>query len=313
MTLKNLVENIENLKEGVSAVVLNNGYAIGLERYRKGERSIIPRGFSVENRGDDIKYHLFRNFSDNQNIPLGYNATFLSDGVGTGFSHEAYKLLEKFSQRLRSPTRDLEGKRNEIYEEMLQPLGIEPVYKRKWGYSLPIIGMTLTYPVSAPLTYLYYKKIKGIDDIDGVSISRPILTTPFQFLSAIRELISSSQKGNRITNKSILKTECDGVSPGLEFREKESPNLFGDGSGDGRPYIDLVFPDGLELCRGNTIYPKDKNHYGEARYFLPIKSNLREDLYLSVGQTENEFKKGREFRENISREDVAGLAKTINF
>lgn len=317
MELQEIVEKTERLGDRVSVAGLSNGYAIGFEIFKEREHYITGKSFRNERREDDIKYAIFGNFSDSQNIYDGHNANFLSDNISTGFTFEAQELLEQFSQRLRSPMKELGQRRETIYNEMLKPLGIVPVHKRKWSYSLPIIGRSLTYPLSVPLMYLNYRR-QGVRDIDGVPILIPLLTIPSQLKSAIKELISPSQKGHSITNKSLLKSISDKVSPGICFLGGEEPNksdnpdCFGDGSGDGRPFLDLVFPDGLTLCRNHASYPKDKNHYDEMKYYLPVAKDLIKEIYLLEDKEKSEWQRWRDFRKSVKREDVEKLLKSFS-
>ena len=292
MKLQELVEKTKKFDDRTLAITLKNGFAIGFEKYKKGEQAIVSRGVNIKDRGDDIKYELLDNYSMPP-APANFNACFLSDDKGTYFTVEAGRLFYDFPKTLKSPIKEIEAERQETYDNIIEPLGIKPVHGRNWAFSLSTIGLTLTYPISMPIYYAYHR-IKHGESVAHTPLYFLFTAIPSMFPEAVKELIKPDRKGYKITNKQLVKPTPDSSSLGIELHERnedeesESLDFFGDGSGD-NPYLSLHFPDGLRLCNGHAYY-------------------------LSLEQKENEeWQKYRDFKRSVKKEDVKELLDSLNF
>ena len=294
MSLQEMLTEVRRLDESVLVFKLKNGFAVGCEK-----------GSNEETK--------FAALSGQSDLSLGHNARLVASGDHTSFSSGAKRTLDDFTKTMENPISQIESEMEEMYDRILEPIEIQPVHKRNFGYALPIVGITLTYPVSAPLTYLFYRA-KGIRDIDGVDILFAVLATPFLFPGAVGELVSPSVKGVRITNKEVFSDKPEGDEyVGIFTYGKLNPDFFGDSScvTGRKAYLQVVFPDGLQLLEGHAFYPENGNHYRSARHFLKTDKGLIDGFY-SIREREEQVRKGWcDFRDNLKPEEVGAVLRTL--
>lgn len=172
---------------------------------------------------------------------------------------------------------------SQIYDEILSPIQIEPVRKRDWGPVLTI-GLTLAYPIFVPLVFLKTtlrpSKPRFIDGYYHIWA----LTIPCYLPSAIKELISPSIKGVRISNPEVFLSEPAEDRAAITYNKylDFNPEFFGYPSINGRKaFLEALFPDGLVLKENSAYYSEfGKETYSQSRYFLPFDINLRKKLDL---------------------------------
>lgn len=292
-----MLTEVRRLDESVLVLELRNGFAVGCEN----------------GNSEETKFAAISNVGSMSDLPFGDNAKFVASGDYASFSTDAKRTLDDFAKGMENPLSPIKSEMEGTYDRILEPVDIQHVHKRNFSYALPIIGITLTYPVSAPLTYLFYRA-KGIRDIDGVDILVPVLATPFQFPDAVRELVSPSVKGVKIKNKEIFSDKPDGDDyVGISTYGELDLDFFGDSSSvNGRKaYLQVVFPDGLKLSEGCAFYPANGNHYRSARHFLKTDRGLIDEVY-SMREREDQIWKGwRDFRDNLKPEEVGAVLRTL--
>ena len=297
MSLQEMLREVKRIDESVLVLELRNGFAIGCEN----------------DATEGTKFAAISNLGSNSELPFGHNANLVSSGDYASFSIDAKKTLDDFAKGMENPLSPVESEMGEAYDGILEPVDVQPVHKRNFGYALPIVGMTLSYPVSAPLTYLFYRA-RGIRDIDGVNILVPVLATPFQFPDAVRELVSPSVKGVRITNKKVFSNKPEGDDyVGISTYGELNLDFFGDSSSvNGRKaYLQVVFPDGLELSENHAFYPPNGNQYHSAKHFLRTERKLINRVYSLREQEQQIYKGWRDFRENLKPKEVDAVLKTL--
>lgn len=308
MSLQEMLTGVQHLSDSVLVLKLSNDFAVGCE--------IIP-----DDGRKDARFTLLDNIHGSNPlfgklpIPSGDNANWVSTGEYTSLSHTAHSMLEEYMKDMIDPLSSTSAQLKEAYEEILKPVHIEPVLKRDWRVALGTIGFTVTYPISLPLLTLKHW-IKGERDIDGIPMWDALAITPRYFPSAVKELIYSSPKGVRITNKEVLLPKAEdetyvGIKAFLDYAF--NPDFFGDFSivEDKYGHLDVVFPNGLELSKHACYYSHTGNSYSQAKYFLKIDTALKDKVYTLRVQEESVYHSLHTFRDQHIANEVGVVLKGL--
>jgi len=307
MSLQDLVKETKELSESVLAVDLTNGFSIGLEK--------APFKYS---KSKSMKYRLLYN-TGSYCGHLGENAKFVSNGKSTSFSGDVGKMLDDYTMTLQDLTKPIDDQIEELYDEVLAPIEIEPVKKRNFSYLLPAFGITLTYPISVPAIFIF-AMVSDMGGTIGAGLMRYALYAPLQIPEAIRYAVHPSIKGVKVTNKEVFseKPENENYVAITDFGRNFNPDFFGDSSSlKGRKvFLHATFSDGLELTDKWLSYHNEhnsdiKNPYSSTKQFLPVDKELSDRAHSLYNQHKQMWSDIREFRDNIKPKEIAATLKTL--
>lgn len=306
MGLQELITKQERI--GDNLIVLEAGnYAIGCERaFDKGRI--------------DIKFTPFANMNTmpcTQRLPIGDNATYLSNGKYARLSNEAYDAFNRYIPMIPNPLQPIEDRIEEAYRKMIEPLEITPVHRREWRGLLSIagvLGITAIWPLAVLGTLTYCMLKRPQEHGDGYLVMAAVMAPamlPSMIKEMAKEMAHPSVKGYRIKNKSLLKQESGGCRPAIDFHswdDKETPDFFGDCSG---AFLRLIFSDCFELPGGFIPEGADyvKERFNNAGYFLEADKKLVEEARQCSKEIHEEYRKWHEFQKGVSREELAGILK----
>lgn len=309
MGLQDLVKDTTELGEGI--FVLNLGdYALGCER-----------GYKLVTGEREVKYTLLTNFAHTSKSPLNESAISTLTGEWTRLSRPTSELFHEYTRSLPDPIAPLKAEIEKVYDQILVPINIRPVRKPNFGFALPVIGATLTYPlaVAGGFAYLAAKRLRGYHHHGDEYFLHGIIAAPVMIPSALKELTYPSVKGVRIENPDVFSSEPkneDHVGIGNVVSLPLTPESFGDSSSlKGRKaYLSIIFPDGLELSESSVAYPvvNGMNCYSRVRHFLPIERTLKEKAYSLYEKQEKTWKALRDFREGLTRVKVLATLQALN-
>lgn len=303
MSLLDKLEEAWHLDSSTSVLLFDDGCAIGCEQRDSDTVFALLCDHAVID-GRRFASHFPHHF---------YPSRLVSTGAPADFSPAVMQLLDDYAKNLPDPLAPIASGLKDAYNKILEPVRIEPVRKRDLGIDLPIIGFTLTYPLSFPAVYLFSRAV-GIRDIDGTSIALGLLSIPGHFKDALDDLVSPSVKGVRIANKDIFsKYPMDGDYVGITNPGRGFPDFFGDASSLTEPkaYLQLTFSDGLQLHNGFAFYPADGNHYSSAKYFLKVDRALTENVY-SLKRAEEELVQRRgDFVTTLDPKEIGAVLRTL--
>ena len=134
-----------------------------------------------------------------------------------------------------------------------------------------------------------------------------MLFGPIGFIYAGQELVKPSGKAKKIKNKELLSKENTGENPVMGI---------GEGNPDRFSSLDLVFPNGVMLSSYGAYKPQndlgDKTHKN-AKYFLPVEPQLRDEFYASFAKMEKIWEQWRALGEMLQPENQTALLRSLEF
>ncbi|MBT4165700.1 hypothetical protein HOE04_01535 [archaeon] len=187
----------------------------------------------------------------------------------------------------------------EIYNNMMNPISLEPIKERAWNHFLWNLGLTITWPITAPGSFIWamQRNLRGKGHFSDGYIVLGCLTAPYILATESKSFLTKRTVALKFSNidelleEETILTKPDGINPGIRFstrdRGKDSPYRFGDSSSntDRYGFLDLIFPDNLALDDFSAMYYATANRenpgnlYLDCEYFLKVNPDDTRRLY----------------------------------
>ncbi len=180
----------------------------------------------------------------------------------------------------------------EIYNEMMSPIKTEPIMKRAWKPFFWELGLSISWPITAPGSILWAlsRNLRGKGDFTDQYVFLGCLGAPYTLATQSKGLLTKRTVAQRFSNidklveDGTVMTKPDGVNPGIGFgedSEKGSPYRF-------EEWLKLIFPDNLALDDFSADYYATANRenpgnlYLDCNYFLRVNPEDTQRLYEEV-------------------------------
>ena len=320
MELEQMVTEVKKVGENRIIVEFNNGCAVAYEKMPIRKQKVIDKNKT----GTNSCRIVYGSPSPTQQY---VNCFDIEHQMSADFTSEMYKLVEKPTNAERKVA-ELEAAMKNYYSEMVKPLDIQPHKYRLWKEYACMARDVLIAPFYNAYHAMQVFRNKlfrrpGDNDIIESLLDLLIIVPLGIYLIAgcVKDIVSPANIAYKIRNKKLFTKGMTGDAAvlfpyELSHESEASPERF--------RTLQLLFSDGLTANESGAYYcPDDNAHtfmravnkldYTTAKWFVPVNTNIKEQLSSLIKQRDVIEKNWQNFTKQLNKENQTALLKSIGF